>query len=187
MTENEQYVADAIEQHIRAGFYNQSDIERMIDDIAEDDCDIAELKASVGPALRAKLRAERSWPAVTDCDRLDKVFYDLHEAGICALSNTGTTMSDGYSDVTEALAHAPAEHYRGYCFYHGQDVESALDGHGVWIAFGALDPLPARAVEAGEVVAAALRDAGLTIAWDETAATRIHILPFNWQKRAING
>lgn len=119
MTDSEQHVADSIAQWVWSGFYTRDDIEQMMDDIVDDDCDVDALRSLIGPRLREKQKAERSWPALTECDRLDKVFYDLHEQGICALANAGYTKSDGYSDVAEAVADAPDGHYTGYCFYHG--------------------------------------------------------------------
>lgn len=169
---------------VRSGFYSHDDIERMIEDIIEDDCDIDELRSLIGPALRSKQREEKGWPAVTDCDRLDKVFFDLHEAGICALSNAGYTMSDGFSDVAEAVAAAPAHHYTGFCFYHGQDVERAVDGHGLMIAFGDLDDDPARSADVGQAIASALHAAGFAIDWNGSIEARIELPNLDWKRRA---
>ena len=112
----------------------------MIGDVVDADggCDVAFLKASIKSEFEKKLQAEAGWEEVTDCDRLDSVFYTLHEHGICALGKTGYEMSDGYSAVAEAVAIAPQGHYHGYCFYHGQDVEHAIAGRGIMIAFGDL-------------------------------------------------
>jgi len=184
MTDDEQYVADSIDKWIRAGFYAQDDIERMVDDIIEEDADAGELKSLIGPKLRAKLREERAWPAVTDCDRLDQVFYVLHEQGICALANAGYTMSDGYSEVAEAVAQAPDGHYHAYCFYHGQDVERAIEGDGVMLAFGDLADHGERSVAAGQAIAGALRQAGFLVEWDGSIDTRINLPLFDWKKRA---
>ena len=44
----------------------------------------------------AKLAAEQhSWPAVTDCDRLDEAFLAINSRGVIALQNAGYTQSDG--------------------------------------------------------------------------------------------
>jgi hypothetical protein len=156
----------------------------MINDILDANCDEKALRAAIVPQLEAKIAAEKYWPSVTDCDRLDSVFYRLHEDGICALGNTGYEMSDGYPEVAEVIANAPANHYHGYCFYHGQDVEGALAGHGLWIAFGALDDDRQRGISVGEAVAGALGDAGFDVTWDGSISTRISIPKFLWQRRA---
>lgn len=185
MNENEQYVADSIETWVSSGFYTRDDIEDMIEDIIEDDCDVEMLQSLVGPALRSKLKEERSWPQVTDCDRLDTVFAALEKAGICALSNAGYTMSDGESDVAEAVADAGDGRYTGYCFYHGQDVERAVNGEGVMIAFGALTDDRNRQIQVGQSVADALRAAGFAVNWDGSIDTRIHVPVFDWKRRAV--
>lgn len=184
MTDDQQYVADSIDNWLRAGFYTHDDIEQMVDDIIEEDADADELKSLIGPKLRAKLREERSWPGVTDCDRLDQVFYDLHEHGVCALPNAGYTMSDGYSEVAEAVAQAPDGHYHAYCFYHGQDVERAIEGHGVMLAFGDLADDGERSVAAGQAIAGALRHAGFQVEWNGAIDTRINLPVFDWKRRA---
>lgn len=184
MTDSEQHVADSIAQWVWSGFYTRDDIEQMMDDIVDDDCDVDALRSLIGPKLREKQKAERSWPALTDCDRLDKVFYDLHERGICALANAGYTKSDGYADVADAVADAPDGHYTGYCFYHGQDVERAIEGHGVMLAFGDLGDDDARGMEVGQAVAEALRQAGFQVDWDGSMQTRINLPVFDWKRRA---
>lgn len=184
MTEDEQYVADHIALWVGCGFYSGEEIEEMMLDIAAEDCDIAALTSLIGPALQRKLNEERDWPAVTDCDRLDQVFDELHEGGICALSNAGYTMSDGHADVAEALAAGPDGHYRGYCFYHGQDVERAVKGHGVMIAFGHVRGDPQRDQRIGQAVAEALSEAGFTVEWDGSSRQRINLSGFRWQRRS---
>ena len=47
-------------------------------------------------------------------------------------------MSDGISDVSEALANEESDEFIGYCFYHEQDVGRAINGHGLNLAFGDL-------------------------------------------------
>lgn len=183
MTDSEQHVADSIEQWVWSGFYTHDDIERMTEDIVDDDCDVDGMKSLIGPKLREKQKAERSWPVLTDCDRLDKVFHDLHQQGVCALANAGYTMSDGYSDVAEAVAQAPESHYTGFCFYHGQDVERAVEGDGVMLAFGDLADDEARSVRVGQVIAEALRQAGFQVDWDGSTQTRINLPVFDWKRR----
>ena len=184
MSDDEQYVADSIDKWIWSGFYAHDDIGQMVDDIIGEDADAGELKSLIGPKLRAKLRDERSWPGVTDCDRLDQVFYQLHEQGICALANAGYTMSEGYCEVSEAVADAPDGHYTGFCFYHGQDVERAIEGEGVMLAFGDLADDRQRSIATGQVIAGALRQAGFQVEWDGTVGTRINLPEFDWKRRA---
>jgi len=183
MNEKEEYIINVIKNWVWSGFYTQSDIREMIYDILEKDCDEKIIFASVGPEMQKKINAEKDWPKITDYDKLHQVFYELHEHGICALHNAGYTMSDGYSDVSEVVAGAPEGHYHGYCFYHGQDLERALDGGGLMIAFGDLNDDEVKGLNVGNTVVEKLNEAGFNIEWDRTLDSRINIPTFNWQKR----
>ncbi|KHK55335.1 hypothetical protein PI87_13320 [Ralstonia sp. A12] len=183
MTDTETHVMECITKWVWSGFYEPADVRDMMDDILEPDCDVSRLEAFIASEFERKVAAEASWPSETDCDRLDRVFYHLHEDGICALSNAGYTMSDGHADVSEAVDDAPEGHYHGYCFYHGQDVDRALDGHGIMIAFGDLADDKARGSAVGHRVAEALSLAGFGVSWDGSVATRINIPSFDWKRR----
>lgn len=183
MTDTEEYVIGCITKWVWSGFYGPVQVREMMDDILEPDCDVRSLETFLESEFERKDAAEASWPSETDCDRLDRVFYRLHEEGVCALSNAGYTMSDGHSDVAEAVGEAPKEHYHGYCFYHEQDVERALDGYGVMIAFGDLADDEKRSSAVGHRIAEALSLAGFGVSWDGSAATRINIPSFDWKRR----
>lgn len=169
MTENEEYALERIRQWVWAGFYPAADVQDMLSEIlleefdADDDVHEQRLRAHVASEFDRKRRAEATWPATTDCDRLDAAFHTLHAQGICALHNAGYTQSDGRDDVTDFVDRAPAGRYHGFCFYHGQDVERAVDGHGLWIAFGDLRGEDDAGVAVGRAVARTLRDAGFTV------------------------
>ena len=184
MSKSDEHVLACIKGWVWSGYYSADAINKRIDDILDASCDEKALRGAIVPELAAKIAAEKDWPGVTDCDRLDSVFYRLHEDGICALGNTGYEMSDGYPEVAEVVASAPANHYRGYCFYHGQDVEGALAGHGLALAFGALDDDPQRGIAVGNAVVEALSEAGFDVAWDGSISTRISIPKFSWQRRS---
>ena len=72
------------------------------------------------------------------CDHRQLARDQLEAAGIIALHNAGYTMSDGLDDVGEVYERRKAKGLasRGYCFYHGQDVERAIVGGGLFLAFG---------------------------------------------------
>jgi hypothetical protein len=184
MTPDDQYVLDCIKTWVWSGFYSADQIDRMIDDVVVPGCDVAFLKASVQPEVERKLTAQDAWPAETDCDRLDKVVRHLHGAGICALQNAGYTMSDGRTDVAEAVAGGPKGYYRGFCFYHGQDVERAVKGQGLHIAFGAIDDDRAAGVAVGCEIVEALRHVGFAVEWDGSIERRINVPAILWQRRS---
>lgn len=183
MTDTDKYVMESITKWVWSGFNDPDDVREMMEDVLEPDCDVDKLEAFVEAEFERKAAAETSWPPQTDCDRLDALFDRLDEDGICALSNAGYTMSDGHSDVSEAVREAPEGRYHGYCFYHGQDVERALDGHGLMIAFGDLTDDKARSAAAGRQIVEALSQAGFSASWDGSVAARINIFPFDWKRR----
>jgi hypothetical protein len=181
MNETEIYILNAIRKWVWSGFYSPDQVDSMIDDILEDGVDEHSLRSAIAPEFKKKATEEQKWPKETDCDRLDKAFDALHVKGICALHNAGYEMSDGYSEVAEVV-HGK-DNYQGYCFYHGQDVEGAMEGHGLMIAFGHLNDDPTRTVEIGKAVSASLEAAGLEVVWDSSAESRIEIPKFQWKRR----
>jgi hypothetical protein len=184
MNDDDQYVLDTIKLWVWSGFYSPDEVQEMIEDILEDGCDEVMLRAAIAPEFARKREAEQAWPAITDCDRLDVAFWRLHEAGVCAIENAGYTLSDGYTEVSEAVAQAPPGHYHGYCFYHGQDVERAVQGQGLMLAFGDLKDRKDEGVAVGHAVVKALAAAGLKAEWSGELGQRIGLPDIDWRRRA---
>lgn len=185
MNEDEKYILDSIKGWVWSGFYSKDDIREMMYDILEEECNEEMLLSSIEPEIEKKRLAEKEWPEVTDFDRLHAVFYKFHEEGICALHNAGYTMSDGFEDVSEAVHNAPKGRYHSFCFYHGQDVEGAVNGRGLMIAFGALENDDEKSIRTGKSVAESLRKSGFKVDWNGTIKTRIFLPEIEWQKRAV--
>lgn len=189
MNEDESEITEVLRYWIWSGFYSEDEVQEMIDDLLEEEAeegvlvDEEELRDHISAEFERKMDAEADWPDVTDCDRLDAVFAALEDEGICAIQNAGYTLSDGLSDVAQALHERGTAHYYGYCFYHGQDLERAIDGEGLTIAFGDLDDNPVKMVRVGEAVVAALEEAGFETSWDGTADKRIDVTKIDWKRR----
>ena len=83
---------------------------------------------------------------------MDEAFDELNASGIIALQNTGMTMSDGLEDVGAALHERPRGTVRGYCFYHGQDLERAVNQEGLWLAFGDLNDQADAKIKIGQEI-----------------------------------
>ena len=92
-------------------------------------------------------------------------------------------MSDGISDVSEVLHEQGRTGIRGYCFYHGQDVERAVAGAGLTIAFGDLDDDKRKKTEIGHLVKDVLREAGFTVEWNGDPETRLNLPKIDWKRR----
>lgn len=179
---------DIITLLVREGFHRRG---RLIEIITTEryppgQLDTAEVAAEVDAAL-AEWRAEQAtWPSPTDCDRLDAAFEALRGRGLIALQNAGFTQSDGYEDFQDALERHPnPKTILGYCFYHEQDLERAVKGRGLTLAFGPANPQEekTRGQEAGEIVREELQRAGLAVEWDGTFGARIRVPNLVWRRR----
>jgi hypothetical protein len=129
------------------------------------------------PAEFAAYLAEQAgWPERTDSDRLTDAFRVLDAAGIVAREDFACCQNCGTTEIGAEVVDTA----RGYVFYHGQDADRAVDGDGVWLAFGLFDSPPS--AEIGAEIAAALSAEGLTVNWDHSPGQRIHV-PMRWGRR----
>ena len=92
-------------------------------------------------------------------------------------------MSDGLGDVGEVLEQRDRANVKGYCFYHSQDLDRAMSGGGLMLAFGDLDDDKHAKVEIGRIVKAALEAHGFAIEWNGDSETRLDIPSIDWKRR----
>lgn len=195
--DNAQYLFEHVTTRARSGFYTEEQVledieERVSEELGHPDAElVAKLRAHARTVLAERAAAEATWPARTENDAIAAAFRELMEKrGIVALENAGYTMSDGWSDVNQIatdlteLGRKP----RGATFYHGQDLERAVAGKGLLLAFGAYEDDEARADAQSLVIARDIVDTlkrhGVDASWDGTLDQRIRIAPFEWRKRA---
>ncbi|SKB02767.1 hypothetical protein SAMN02745166_03681 [Prosthecobacter debontii] len=176
-------ILDAIRVRVWSGFYDEAEVQELIDEVLEDGADEVRLRAAVAPEFSRKAEAEGTWPETTDCDRLDAVFQRLAQRGVLGLHNAGYTMSDGHEDANDQLAKEPSGRYFGYCFYHGQDLERAVRGEGLMLAFDHVEGDVPEKIKVAQVIRDELESAGFVLSWDGTSNKRIHIPKFHWQRR----
>ena len=183
LNETELYILDAIKSRVWSGFYDESDIHQLIDDIIEKDADEKMLRESVPIEFGKKLIAEKSWPEQTTCDRLNDAFEAMRSENIAAIQNAGYTMSDGFTEVAEMLHQIGRGGVLGYCFYHGQDLERAVCGEGLMLAFGDLEDTQDGKIETGKIVVNVMQANGFSVEWDQDPEKRISTGPFEWQRK----
>lgn len=183
MNEEEKYLADQISTWVWSGFYNHEEVNASLDDVLEGDVDESMLRALIDEEFQRKALEEKSWPEITDCDRLDDVFDDLNGAMIIALQNAGYTTSDGHDDVGAIHARQPHGTYKGYCFYHGQDLERAVAGEGLWLAFGDMKDTGVGKTAIAAAIIEALKHHGFAVEWNGSVQTRIRVPKIHWQRR----
>ena len=186
MNETDEYILESIRTHVWSGFYDADEVQEMIDDILEDGADEEMLRAAVPKEFEKKAAEEASWPEETDCDRLDNAFGTLNSLGIIALHNAGYTMSDGLSDVGDELHERGRDGIKGYCFYHGQDLERAVNGNGLSLAFGDLNDNKVAKAEIGTIVREVMESNGFGVEWNGDPKTRIDLPNVNWQRRGAS-
>jgi hypothetical protein len=182
--ETEKYIARVIHVWVWSGFYSRDDVNGNLNDILEEDVDEGKLRQLIVEEFSAKLAQELNWPMTTDCDRLDLVFRELNNAKVIALQNAGITMSDGLEDVGKVHQQKPHGTYQGYCFYHGQDLERAIAGEGLMLAYGDMRDTDDGTAQIAELVIKTLANHGFSSEWEGDIRKRIRIPNILWQRRS---
>ncbi|WP_086607315.1 DUF6891 domain-containing protein [Erythrobacter donghaensis] len=180
------YYRETVSVMVAGGFFNEDDLETYIADMAFDPDGAPHANAvreHARSVMEAKRAAEAGWPAVTDWDRLARAFDALEASGILALHNAGMTTSDAHGDAWDLIGRDPAGTWRGFAFYHGQDLERAVAGDPLFIGFDAVaeGAKPKRGV--GEEIVAALKAEGFKPEWTGDPETRLEVPGIIWQKR----
>ena len=183
MNEADEYILNAIKQHVWGGFDTPDEVQEMISDLLEGDENEKLLRESVNLEFNKKHESEKTWPKITDFDKLDKAFTILKENGVLCLHNAGYTMSDGHYDANEALESYSKGKFYGYCFYHGQDLERAADGGGLMLAYDHVDGDVPEKINVAKAIKKTLEIEGFVLEWDGTTNQRIKIPKINWQNR----
>jgi uncharacterized protein DUF6891 len=180
-----------IEADVAAGFLDDHEIADRAVESFSDQVDPAVLYPAAErlteAALRAHARAQATWPAVTDCDRLDAAFAELERRGIVARQNFSCCMNCGSSEIWGEVADARGEGrvVRGCTFYHEQDTRRAAEGGGVLLAFQSTEDGDDAAARVGREIVEVLRAHGLRPEWNGTAARRIAV-PMDWKRRRVD-
>ncbi|MQY02932.1 DUF6891 domain-containing protein [Actinomadura macrotermitis] len=184
MTEEEAELREQLEENVRSALARgESDIDQIVEEAVEyfDDEELSEnLVREVAAAGLASYRVEqRGWTGMLDAERLLAAFRDLDAAGIVARADFTCCQTCGF---TEIGAERPAgEEPRGFVFCHGQDVDGAIEGHGVYLAFGTFQE-DGDVVAIAEQVIVALHRRGLAAKWYGNVNKRIHV-PLTWRRR----
>lgn len=190
MDESRRDALDNVRFRVWSGYHDPVEVMDIVldeEDLDPDDGGEAWLRRAVAREFRKKRAAERGWPAVTDCDRLDRLFDSLRAGRILARDRCGLTIQDGLDVIDGLHAEAGGERsgFIGYCFYHLQDLEAALWGEaGLRLAFGSFPPSPAGAVEVGRLVRDQAQRAGFALEWDGSSGSRLLLEGFRWRRRS---
>lgn len=176
---------EIIRRELRIGFTPADEVvEVALDVVEEDDRErfrsaAEHLMAVESQALR---REQAGWPAVTDCDRLDRAFDELEGRGIVARQNFSCCQTCGSQEIWGEVDDAAEEGMpvRGHTYYHAQDTERAAEGGGLLLAYGSVED--DGTAEVGREIVAVLNAHGLATEWDGSPGNRIHA-SLDWKRR----
>jgi hypothetical protein len=192
-----------VRTRLRAGFDSLADVKKQLKDLDPEELfdegviTAERLRAELASALETELAAfqrdTKKWPKQTDNDRLDAAFADLEEHfAVVARQDYWCCQTCGCAAIGDELA-ATRKGKKGekgkkppgalgYVFFHNQDTEAAVDGGGLFLAYGSADIVDDRTRAVGEIVVSVLRRHELAPEWDGNIATRI-MLPIDWRRR----
>jgi hypothetical protein len=177
----------SIDRSVAAGFAAPHEIVDNAVALREDELDPAFIRplaeSFIREALAAHQEAQAGWPAATDCDWVDQAFDYLEQKGIVCRQNFSCCGTCGAGEIWDEMNQAQQEGViRGYAFYHMQDTESAADGYGLYLSYGAVEEGEAAALEIGNETQKALELHDLKTHWEGSWSTRIAV-QLDWKRR----
>lgn len=181
-------VAEYIRNQVAGGFSTKDEIfEAVVEVYGEESPEsvLSPLAREIMDQVMAEhAKDQASWPATTDCDRLDSAFAELERIGVVCRQNFTCCGTCGAAEIVEEIdkATAAGQAVRGYCFYHSQDTDSATSGGGLYLNYGSVAEGREAALLVAQQVVATLNRHGLKTRWNGTWETRIQIT-MNWQRR----
>ncbi len=191
MTENEEFIYESIFNQVRMGFLSIPEIkENIIEEIEDNEFteEISEKWAFeiIDSEYNKLITESKNWKKPTDTEKLIEAFDELCENNIIALHNAGYTTSDGEYEIVEVEKSLRENQVtsEGYCFYHEQDLQSAISikNPSLYIAYQKVDNSNEKVtLEVGKKVVKVLMDKGFEIEWEEDVNSKILIPNFKWQ------
>lgn len=174
---------------INSGFYNQNEILEIIEEqFIDEDISLTDIETIISDNFDKKAETEKNWEDRTDFDKLKSCFDQLNKNKIITIHNAGYSVDEGIHDSFEVFHHLQTKNItpEGFCFYHFQDIEHALESNLLNIAFGDFKNNKKKSLEIGKIIAKVLEDNGFSLNWNEDVNTPIEINPFFWKKRVDN-
>ncbi len=188
---------ERIRLHLAEGFETLDELLPLIIEGLSDEHDEAGARRVVDevlpPLIAEREEQMRSWPEVTDCDRLDAAFEELNARGVMARHNWTCCNTCGRAAMPDEFQRLEGEWNGkpiiGYAFYHMQDTERAVEGGSIYLGYGSCEGAPdeatyvAQSVAIARIAVDALERHGLKVRWDGTYNTRPKV-QLTWQRRA---
>lgn len=193
---NKTLLREIVERHVKEGFAEKVEIVEqaiceLVDDTPREQL-LRTLEQMTDRALAKHHREESRWAYLTDCDRLDRAFAKLEEAGIVARQHFSCCNNCGHKQIMlEVRRKQRSEQCVGYAFFHRGDTERAAKTGILYITFGdVLEGASAFGDSAGgdavgRAIVAALEGEGLSVIWNGSYLQRICVNGLNWQRRRV--
>ncbi len=184
----EYLIKAVVEKLVAEGFPSEEEIveiatNSLIEELQEQNL-VEDIAKFTKAALRNHLRIQESWPAVTDCDRIDQAFANLESQSIMTKQNFSPEPENGTAEIVAlAKAEQTKRALEGFVFYEVEDTTNAVETGELNLSFGALTDSAAATLAVANRVVDALRAEGLTVEWDGQPNDRICLPKIQWKKR----
>lgn len=176
-----------IDRVVREGFDDEETIVQRATDYASDELGSPmrrEVKRLTAERLAAHRQQQAKWQGPTDCDRLDAAFLAMQRRGVVARQNFSCCSNCGHGEMWDEMrAMGPNARVIGYAFYHAQDTDSAVEGGGLYVKYGAIERGEEAAVGIGSIIRDELRRAGLKVDWNGSSNQAIGVVHLDWKRR----
>lgn len=180
-----------IRTQVRAGYLSRAEIIELAEELAADEYpdETVDIEGMVDKEINALKQEQADWPTPSDYDRLNAQLQSLEEEGIVARQNFSCCGNCGAAEIWDEIEtfNKGTRSARGYVFFHEQDTESAVEGGGVYFAYGACPPKNSNAdnIAIGQELAHKMRAAGFEVSWNGKLNTRVLVL-LDWRRRWEN-
>lgn len=188
---NQDIINEALEQidkDVLMGFDTETEMFDGIQDMFydEDDFDEDWLRRAIAEKYARHQQDSLTWQHPTDFEKLSAVFDALIGQKIVCLHKAGYTKQDGEGDC-EAIIQTLQEQgiqALGYCYYHTQDLERAIDPdiRNLFLGFDSATRDEEKAISIAHTIVAGLAAQGFEVNWNGEVGRRIEIKNIRWQK-----
>ncbi|RBQ24314.1 hypothetical protein ALNOE001_02250 [Candidatus Methanobinarius endosymbioticus] len=181
-----EYISIEVSILINSGFYNKDEILEIIEEqFIDEDISLNEIKTIIFDKYNKKIEAEANWEEKTDFDKLKNCFNHLNNKSILMIHNAGYSVDEGVHDSFEVFHHLQIKNIvpEGFCFYHFQDIEYALESNILSLAFEDFQNNKEKSLKIGKLIVKTLYNNDFIVKWNEDINSPIKINPFHWKKR----
>jgi len=188
-SEKKDEVLQQIRLDVRMGFENEEEIYESIQEMFEDEEGFDEkwLRQAIAAEYKKHQDETWRWDHPTDFDRLARAFDELiTQDKIVCLHNAGYTLSDAESDCIEVIEELKEVGVKaiGYCFYHAQDLERAIDPEqrNLYLGFDTPTQDDKDTLKVARKVVDKLKQHNFQVSWPGNVKERIKIENIDWKK-----